>query len=560
MRLLISIWSILILPSSLSIKKTSDIVQESGDLVTRTQTSIDLMPEEWQNLEEGTTYTDPTSQQVTDFISDVFTPLYNSSFETAATNALNFGYRLVQFQDNTVAKTYYILERDPASVANNYWGTYTFNPVPVKGQLIIQSPHPSFDTFTGKQGAYVFRQIGAAFFFMSGAHRCNSPIISGCDGTSNVCNNNISGVAPPADFLNDPGEFRKADVAHNGASMFQALTEWVYDDNPSHYYFVQLHGFGQNLTPHAILSNGRDEYTTPPMTDHLATLRTQLGIWWDQLSGSQESLIIEVAHDDPDHNFNSLLATTNTQGRHINGSNNPCETAANQNNGHFIHMEMAKKNGDYYLREEANFQIVGKALESTFLDAPLPVTLISFTVDFINSKPLLKWKTATETNNSHFEIERAGSSLLDFETVGYVSGHNNSESIKSYHWVDQTKNLPIRNLYYRLKQVDFGGTHSYSEVLLLKRLLSTPGAQKMLLNNYGSGKSTNMNLPFNVPKDKQVSLTITNPNSGRILEKKVFEHEIDNFLQTTLSNSKPGIYLITVQFDGMLARDKFLRF
>lgn len=331
----------------------SNIVIQNGDLVDRVDSVLTAMPAQWRNLGEGTTYSDPTNNEVTSFLI-VFSHLYNLSFEAAATAALTLEYRLVAFTDNTDNLTYYILERGPAATANNFWGTYVFNPSPDRGQLIIQSTHPRFDTFTGKQGIYAFQEIGAGFYWASGTHRCNSPTASSCSGSSSVCSNTISGVPAPAEFSNVGNVFREGDVAHNEASMYQKVTEWLHDQNPGYYFFIQLHGFSQNLDPHVILSNGRDENFAPPQDDKLATLRTQLELQWDLLANHMETLDIEVAHDDPDSSFNSLLGTTNTQGRYINGSNSPCSQSAPQNTGNFIHIEMGKKNNDFYLRDEDN--------------------------------------------------------------------------------------------------------------------------------------------------------------------------------------------------------------
>ena len=249
---------IVLLFTSKSLAMTN-IVPDGGNLVDRIDNSITIMPAQWRNLGEGTTYSDPTNTEATNFRDNVFAPLYQGQFETAATNALTFEYRLVAFTDNTNQKVYYILERDPTSMLNNYWGTYIFDPNPDRGQLIIQSPHPSFDTHTGRQGAYTFRETGAGFFFMSGAHRCNNPTPSGCDGFSSVCGNTINGAASPQEFQDEGDVFRVGDVAHNANTLFQYLNDYIQDDNPGYYTFIQLHGFSQNLDPHVILSNGRDE-------------------------------------------------------------------------------------------------------------------------------------------------------------------------------------------------------------------------------------------------------------------------------------------------------------
>jgi hypothetical protein len=97
------------------------------------------------------------------------------------------------------------------------------------------------------------------------------------------------------------------------------------------------------------------------------------------------------------------------------------------------------------------------------LDAPLPVTLTSFTAKLAEGKVMLNWATATEVNNYGFEIERSlvigHQSLANWEKVGFVQGNGNSYSQKQYSFTDE--NPPAGNLQYRLKQIDTDGGFEY---------------------------------------------------------------------------------------------------
>ncbi len=537
---------------------TNPIV-EGGNLATRIQTHVDDMPQQFRNLGEGTTYSDPTNQEVTDFLTTVFSPLYNKQYVTAATNAQAMDYQLVEFTDNTDNNVYYILERDPASMANNYWGVYVFNPSPDRGQLVIQAPHPRFDFRTGKQSAYIFRQVGAGFLFVSGTHRCSSPTPSGCAGTSSVCSNTISGEAAPQEFKDQGSVFREGDVAHNEASMFQHLTEWIHNDNPSHYVFIQLHGFGQNLDPHVILSNGKDEDTPEPQNDLLTVLRTQISNEWDNSSGSGISLIIEVAHDDDDDNFNSLLGTTNTQGRFLNNSNNPCGQSAPDNTGRFVHIEQASKDGDFFLREEANFFILGQAIINTYMQAPLPVDLVHFDAKVIDHTVTLSWQTSWEEGNSHFQVQRSAQGSGQFEPLDFISGKGDSEVLLNYQYQDT---VPIefqnRNLYYRLKQVDFNGNFEFSEVLRVYVPMSEK-RQRLLHGNQGSGQGLKVNLPAAFSPGAQVTFHFIDLRHGTDYKRLLKPQDIRSILQQKLSESPPGVYRIILEYGNIKVSDKYLR-
>lgn len=93
----------------------------------------------------------------------------------------------------------------------------------------------------------------------------------------------------------------------------------------------------------------------------------------------------------------------------------------------------------------------------------LPIELISFDVQNTEgSKNQLTWTTASEKNNSHFDIERSTDGTT-FHNIGQVKGNNKPSS---YQYVDAA---PFTTSYYRLKQVDFDGTTTYSKVVSVEQ-------------------------------------------------------------------------------------------
>lgn len=96
---------------------------------------------------------------------------------------------------------------------------------------------------------------------------------------------------------------------------------------------------------------------------------------------------------------------------------------------------------------------------------PLPVELLSFSGTIVEGESHLYWATASEQNNSHFEIERSADGST-FEKIGEVQGANNSSIETRYSYVDKTPHQGIN--YYRLKQVDFDGGYEYSNIVVLK--------------------------------------------------------------------------------------------
>lgn len=93
---------------------------------------------------------------------------------------------------------------------------------------------------------------------------------------------------------------------------------------------------------------------------------------------------------------------------------------------------------------------------------PLPIELVSFNCSNINKNTNgLSWVTASESNNDYFAIERSTNGI-NFERIAKQQGAGNSVTTLNYSYNDQNSVKGL--LYYRLKQVDFGGKFTYSEI------------------------------------------------------------------------------------------------
>ena len=104
-----------------------------------------------------------------------------------------------------------------------------------------------------------------------------------------------------------------------------------------------------------------------------------------------------------------------------------------------------------------------------WLNDPMPVELTTFTASVKNNSVLLNWQTATEINNYGFEIQKSevSSQNSEFETVGFVDGHGNSNSPKEYSFKDE--NITAGTYKYRLRQIDNDGQFKYSKVVEIER-------------------------------------------------------------------------------------------
>jgi hypothetical protein len=95
----------------------------------------------------------------------------------------------------------------------------------------------------------------------------------------------------------------------------------------------------------------------------------------------------------------------------------------------------------------------------------LPVELLFFDAEAEGNTARLRWATAMERQNAFFVVER-GSERLDFREIGRVAGAGYANQMTAYTYTDMQP-LPGLN-YYRLRQVDFDGTQTYSPARALR--------------------------------------------------------------------------------------------
>ena len=92
----------------------------------------------------------------------------------------------------------------------------------------------------------------------------------------------------------------------------------------------------------------------------------------------------------------------------------------------------------------------------------VPIELLSFNAIAENNKLVrTEWSTASEINNDYFLIQRS-KNAHDYEIIGQMDGAGNSNTVLNYVFYD---NEPYTGIsYYRLKQVDYNGQFTYSDI------------------------------------------------------------------------------------------------
>lgn len=143
------------------------------------------------------------------------------------------------------------------------------------------------------------------------------------------------------------------------------------------------------------------------------------------------------------------------------------------------------------------------SMTGMIMAVPLPVELVSFT-GYLNDRSVdLQWKTATESNNRGFEIERMTGSV--WEKIGYIEGHGTTTHENSYNFRDDISKLQHDVISYRLKQIDFNGTYEYSSEV---KLNNTVPSDYSLLQNFPNPFNPSTRINFSVPQTSHVVLKV----------------------------------------------------
>lgn len=134
----------------------------------------------------------------------------------------------------------------------------------------------------------------------------------------------------------------------------------------------------------------------------------------------------------------------------------------------------------------------------------VPVELSAFTAIAKDGDVVLNWLTATETNNRGFEIERKALNG-EYQKAGYIAGSGTSTEQRSYTFVD--KEPGSGNLIYRLKQIDFSGSFSYSKEVEVN---VTSPLKYALEQNYPNPFNPHTIIKYSIPDDGLVKLKVYN--------------------------------------------------
>lgn len=180
----------------------------------------------------------------------------------------------------------------------------------------------------------------------------------------------------------------------------------------------------------------------------------------------------------------------------------------------------------------------------TFGTVVLPVELVEYSGELnSNGEVAISWSTATETNNSHFTIERSTNGLT-FEEIGRVVGHGNSSQMLDYTYFDLA---PVAGTnYYRLKQTDYNGRYEYVGIVAVDVVKDASGCMLTVFPNPCQGSCT---VSFaDCPGDNTGDITLQVIDvTGQIVSEQIPQRSVGGGFTAQLdpeNNLKPGVYII----------------
>ncbi|MBI2620034.1 MAG: T9SS type A sorting domain-containing protein [Ignavibacteriales bacterium] len=201
----------------------------------------------------------------------------------------------------------------------------------------------------------------------------------------------------------------------------------------------------------------------------------------------------------------------------------------------------------------------GIRIASSWHNAPLPVQLASFSVTVNRFDAALLWSTLSEVNNFGFEIERRTiqsvqtlnqePSAFGGETwnlIGFVQGSGTSSSPKDYSFVD--KHVSAGRYAYRLKQIDFGGSFTYSHSAEVE--IGLAPKELTLRSNYPNPFNPTTMIEFTIPEDGHAALRVYN-TLGQVIA-TLFDGQAaaGRMYQTTFDASQlpSGVYYSRLEY------------
>ena len=174
----------------------------------------------------------------------------------------------------------------------------------------------------------------------------------------------------------------------------------------------------------------------------------------------------------------------------------------------------------------------------------LPVELVDFQAKQILADVQLNWETTSESNNDYFDIELAigdEAVLADqFIAIGKQRG-NGTTNIPTYYEFMDRQPKKAGNRYYRLKQVDYDGTYTYSPI----RLITFPSAVDVEV--YPNPFCSVLKLHYQSSTAKELTIQLVDARGKIVLSTKKYAVEGEQTLDIPVNQTlASGTYYLRI--------------
>lgn len=181
----------------------------------------------------------------------------------------------------------------------------------------------------------------------------------------------------------------------------------------------------------------------------------------------------------------------------------------------------------------------------------VPVELTSFGALVNGRNVQLNWTTASEKNNSGFEVHKKVNGI--WENIGFVPGNGTTTENKSYSFID--KDLLQGKYSYRLKQIDFDGTFEYSEVVETEIVVPNVFA---LEQNYPNPFNPSTIIQYSIANESSVKLLIYNSIGEKVTELVNETQSTGNYeINFDGNNLSSGVYFYSLEANSMNGNNSF---
>jgi len=157
---------------------------------------------------------------------------------------------------------------------------------------------------------------------------------------------------------------------------------------------------------------------------------------------------------------------------------------------------------------------------------------------------MLTWSTSFEENNSMFIVEKSEDGV-NFSGAGSVKAAGDADEEKQYNYLDVMANT--EKTMYRLKQVDFDGSFSFSEVVTVVREFKN---DFMVARMSSVTTTSTFEVTIDALKDGEMNYNVANLKGEMMLEDNMLVVNGLNELNIDLTDQNEGIYKLNLEMDG----------